>query len=345
MARPIRVLVVDDSALSRRLIQEGLRQDPRLEVIGAAGDPYEARDLIVQLRPDVVTLDIDMPRMDGVSFLRRLMPRFPPPVVMASADNGPRLAEALTAGAVEVVFKPGVHGATTEGMLAELRTKVKIASAADVSHWKEAAAPTRPLGGLHSVLALGASTGGTDALEVVLRELPPGCPGVLVVQHMPRSFTGPFARRLNESCSMVVREAEDGESLQRGVVLVAPGDQHLELIQGRNGYAVRLTDGPPEAGHRPSVDVMMGSVAHTAGHNAIGVLLTGMGRDGARGMLAIRQAGGRTLAQDEATSVVYGMPRAAWENGGAEQRLPLPQIAGTVLGLLEAQSQPSRRTG
>lgn len=317
------------------MIRKGLGNDAQIEIIGTAGDPYEARDLIVHLRPDVVTLDIDMPRMDGVSFLKRLMPRFPLPVVMVSGMDGPKLAEALAAGAVDVVFKPGHQKGSVESMLSNLRKKIKQAVNADVSHWKQHSAPIKPLGHPMSVIALGASTGGTDALEEVLQGLPLGCPGVVIVQHMPKSFTGAFARRLNECAALYVQEAEDLQTLQRGMALVAPGGIHMTLEAYRTGYRIRLHEGAPVSGHRPSVDVLMSSVARTAGNHAIGALLTGMGRDGAQGLLEMRRAGGRTLAQDEASSIVYGMPRAAWESGAAERRVPLSQVAPALVHLLE----------
>ena len=334
---PIRVLVVDGSPSSQRVLRCGLEQDPRIVVIATAADPYEARDLIVRLEPDLLTLDIDMPRMDGVQFLQRLMPRFPLPVVMVTGENGPRLAAALAAGALDAVFKPGTGGTRTVAqMMAELRSKVRAAAAADVSSWRLAAATAT------RVVALGASTGGTDALEAVLSALPETFPGVLIVQHMPRTFTGMFAQRLHDSSALSVREAADGDRLQPGTALVAPGDQHMVLERAAGGVLrVRLFGGQPVSGHRPSVDVMMGSVAREMGALALGALLTGMGRDGAAGLLAIRRAGGRTLAQDEATSVVYGMPRVAWSLGAAERRLPLHQIPAALLDLLrERQRSP-----
>lgn len=336
MAKPIRVLIVDDSAISRRMLRKGLEVDERLEVIGTASNPYEARDLIVQLRPDVITLDIDMPRMDGVSFLKRLMPRFPLPVVMVSGMNGMKLGEARSAGAVDVVFKPGQNTQTTQEMIAELRAKIKTAVNADLSHWKKRTASVRRLGRRGSLIALGASTGGTDALEEVLQNLLPGCPGVVIVQHMPKSFTGPFARRLNERSPLFVQEGEDLQPVEAGMALVAPGDQHMTVEAHGTGYRIRLHHGELVSGHRPSVDVLMRSVARVAGADGIGALLTGMGRDGAQGLLEMRREGARTIAQDEHTSIVYGMPRAAWEIGAAERRIPLSQIAPTLLSLLEA---------
>ena len=347
MARPVRVLIVDDDPISRRMLSHVLSLDPHLEVIGTASDAYDARDQIVRKRPDVLTLDIDMPRMDGAAFLEKLMPRLPLPVVMVTGTNSERLGAALKAGAVDVVFKPGLRrGRTLQHMHAELCTKLKIAASIDVSHFKSALAPEQQRGDLRTLIAIGASTGGTDAIEEVLRALQPTCPPVLIVQHMPQEFTGPFARRLNECASMLVREARDGDILQCGTALVAPGNQHMSAGPHGSQYRIRLSGGDPVSGHRPSVDFMMSSVARVAGTHAIGVLLTGMGRDGAQGLLKMRRAGAKTIAQDEQSSIVYGMPRVAWELGAVQQRLPLGQIGPTLSALVTPDAQrPLRGTG
>ncbi len=343
----VRVLVVDDSALVREILAKGLALDPEIEVVGSAADPYIARDKIVELNPDVLTLDVEMPRMDGVEFLRRLMPQHPLPVLMVSAltQRGKRITlDALEAGAVDFVSKPAsdvAHG--LNGMLDELRTKVKMAATVNVSAWKKNDFQVKPKPLLEAkaleestdkVIAIGASTGGTEAIRHVLMQLPPDTPGVVIVQHMPAGFTKMFAERLNEQCAMTVKEAEGGDRILRGRVLIAPGDYHMTVHRSGGTYLVKVQSGDKVCGHRPSVEVLMQSVARSVGANSIGVMLTGMGHDGAGGMLAMRQAGARTLAQDEATSVVFGMPKVAWERGGAERLVPLPAIAGSLHHLL-----------
>ena len=342
---PIRVLVVDDSAVVRTILREGLSQDPRIEVVGTARDAYQARDQLVRLRPDVMTLDIEMPRMDGVDFLRRLMPQFPVPVVMVSLSSQRGKAvtlAALQAGAVEFVSKPSrdmTFG--VERMLMELRTKVKIASMANVSHWKFARAPTsdpkptRFRG--RSLVAMGASTGGTEAIRTVLTELPRDFPPILIVQHMPAGFTKTFAGLLNDVCALQVSEATDGAVLRPGCAMVAPGDHQVNLVRVGGALRVSYAGTTKVNGHCPSVDVMMWSAAKVVGAHCMGVLLTGMGADGARGMLAIRNAGGGTLAQDEATSVVYGMPREARAVGGAEVVRPIGRVAHHLIQSMAAR--------
>lgn len=348
MPRKIRVLVIDDSALIRQILTQGLSLDPAIEVVGSAMDPYIARDKIIQLRPDVLTLDVEMPRMDGVEFLRKLMPQYPLPVVMVSSltQRGKQITiEALEAGAVDFVSKPTsniAHGMNS--MLSELRKKVKIAAGANVSHWKNKA-PLRP--GAHTVLtsralaestdkviAIGASTGGTEALKKVVCQFPATMPGVVIVQHMPPGFTKMFSERLNQICAMEVKEAETGDRIRSGRILVAPGAKQLEVVRSGGVYQVRCEPGEKVSGHCPSVDVMMHSIAKHVGANAIGVMLTGMGSDGAAGMLAMRNAGARNMAQDEASCVVFGMPKVAYERGGAEKLVPLDKIAAKVISML-----------
>lgn len=346
----IRVLVIDDSALVCDLLAKGLAADPGLEVVGTATDPYAATAKILELRPQVLTLDVEMPRMNGVEFLRQLMPQYPLPVVIVSAvtEHGKQVAlDALAAGAVDIVNKPRAEsGRNLEDVLQELRTKIRIAASVDVSHWKHAlprrerASQVRPAlargrrQGKTQLVAIGASTGGTEAIREVLSSFPNTMPGVVIVQHMPVGFTRPFAARLNSLCAMEVKEAEHGEPLMPGRALVAPAAFQLRVARRRSAYHVELKADPPVSGHCPSVDVMMTSVAAEVGEPAIGVLLTGMGRDGAEGMKAMRDAGARTLAQDEATSIVFGMPKAAWDLGAAEQLVPLPEIGPAVLGLV-----------
>lgn len=344
--RPIRVLVVDDSALVRQILSRGLARDPGLEVVGTASDPYVARDKIAELRPDVLTLDVEMPRMDGVEFLRRLMPQYPLPVVMVSAltQKGKSLTlEAMEAGAVDFVTKPSANlAASLESVLDELRVKIKIASTASVAHWKH----KRPAGPAYAqgpkalaestdkVIAIGASTGGTEALREVLSAFPADMPGTVVVQHMPPGFTQMFADRLNSCCAMEVREAKDGDRVRAGLILIAPGGLHMRLIRSGGMYHVECRPGEKVSGHCPSVDALLLSVAAHAGANAAGAVLTGMGHDGAEGLLAMRRAGARTLAQNEASSVVFGMPKVAWEKGGAECQMPLDRVALTLMGYI-----------
>jgi two-component system chemotaxis response regulator CheB len=347
-SRIIRVLVIDDSALVRKILTEGLSKDPNIEVCGSAGDPFQARDQIVKLRPDVLTLDVEMPKMNGVEFLRRLMPQFPLPAVMVSSltERGQKTTlEAMAAGAVDFVAKP--KGGSLDQMIDELRTKVKIASTANVAHWKNKQyVPASGVGAsvinqkstgqkLSSrICAIGASTGGTEALREVICGFPRNFIGTIVVQHMPAGFTKMFADRLNGLAQVFVKEAEDGDRMVDGQVLIAQGGKQLEVVRTAGGWGVHIFDAPLMCGHRPSVEQMMFSVAKNAGNKAIGAMLTGMGADGANGMKAMRDAGARCIAQDEATCVVFGMPKEAYEHGGAERLVPLPQIAHTLQGLL-----------
>lgn len=348
MTNKIRVLIVDDSALVRQILASGLNQDPNIEVVGTATDPYDARDKIVTLKPNVLTLDVEMPRMDGVEFLRRLMPQYPIPVVMVSSltQRGKQITiDALEAGAVDFVAKPSSNVAQgLASMIMELRAKVKIASTANVSHWKGyRPAPTpsvvssanRALAeSTDKVVAIGASTGGTEAIKKVICQFPASMPGVVVVQHMPPGFTKMFAERLNQLCAMEVKEADHGDRIMPGRVLIAPGAKQLRVIRSGGLYQVTCQPGEKVSGHCPSVDVMMDSVAQNVGANAVGVMLTGMGSDGSKGMLSMRKAGARNIAQDEASSVVFGMPKVAFELGGAERLVSLNDIAGSVISLL-----------
>lgn len=352
--KKIRVLIVDDSALVRSIVQAGLSKDPAIEVVGTASDPFVARDRIIELRPDVMTLDVEMPRMDGVEFLRRLMPQFPIPVVMLSSltQRGRQITlDALEAGAVDFVFKPASDLARKlDDVLSELRIKVKLAAGANVSRWKEkrAAPPPPPSIGralqesTDRVVAVGASTGGTEALRVLLSAFPASMPGVVVVQHMPPGFTKMFADRLNQACQMEVREAASGDRVMQGRILIAPGGVHMRVRRLGGMYQVECSGTDKVSGHCPSVDVLLRSVAEEVGANAVGAILTGMGSDGAEGMLAMRQKGARTVAQDEATSVVFGMPKVAFEKGAAECLRPLERIADTLAGYLQARDAALR---
>ncbi|MDR3232937.1 MAG: chemotaxis response regulator protein-glutamate methylesterase [Planctomycetaceae bacterium] len=345
--RIIRVLVVDDSPLVQKILTEGLSKDPNIEVVGAAGDPYQARDMIVKLRPDVLTMDNEMPKMTGVEFLRKLMPQFPIPAVMVSSftERGQKTTlEALAAGAVDFVAKP--KGGDLAAMVDELRTKIKIASTVNVSHWKNkkfehvgtvGAYVNKDAGQVLSkrICAIGASTGGTEALREVICGFQKNFVGTVVVQHMPAGFTKMFADRLNGLAQVVVKEAEDGDPIYDGRVLIAQGGKQMEVVHSGMGWAVKCFDAPLMCGHRPSVERMMFSVAKNVGSKAIGAMLTGMGADGSNGMKAMRDAGARCIAQDEATCVVFGMPKEAYNKGGAESLVPLPRIAQTLAGLLK----------
>lgn len=346
--RKIRVLVIDDSSLVRTILSQGLNADPGIEVVGSAPDPYVARDRIVELKPDVLTLDVEMPRMDGVEFLRRLMPQYPLPVVMVSAltKRGQQITlDALDAGAVDFVTKPSTDVARgLSAMMLELRTKIKIASSANVGHFKERKAallagkvlstPKALAVSTDKIIAIGASTGGTEAIRTIITRYPVNTPGVVIVQHMPAGFTRMFADRLNELCPMQVKEAENGDRVMAGRILIAPGEKQLRVRRSGGIYEVDCRPGEKVSGHCPSVDVMMHSVAEHVGRNAVGIMLTGMGRDGAAGMLAMHRAGARNIAQDEKSSVVFGMPKEAFTNGGAERLVPLDEIAETSLKLM-----------
>ncbi len=343
---PIKVLIVDDSALIRALLKEIIQQDPELQLVGQAPDAYVARDLIKQLNPDVITLDIEMPRMDGLTFLEKLMNARPTPVVMISSltESGSEATfRAMELGAVDFVAKPKLG--IREGMEAyadDIRDKIKAASRARLHKPRAAGksldsrdkAPREsrsPIVGTEKIIAIGASTGGTEAIKDVLIDLPADSPGIVITQHMPPGFTRTFAERLNRLSRLHVVEAKGGERILPGHAFVAPGDHHLLVERSGANYVTRLSDGPQVHRHRPAVDPMFESVAQCAGRNVIAALLTGMGKDGAIGLKAIRDAGGYTLAQDEASCVVYGMPREAVALGAAEEVLDLAQIAEALM--------------
>jgi two-component system chemotaxis response regulator CheB len=340
----IKVLIVDDSALVRRLLTEMLSSDPGITVLGAAHDAYDAREKIKALNPDVLTLDVEMPRMDGLTFLRNLMRLRPMPVIMVSSltDKGAEVTlDALSIGAVDYLSKPKIDlAATLSDYKDELIGKVKAAASArlrspsaDVAVVKRA--PQRQLRTTERIIAIGASTGGTEAIKDVLLHMPPDTPGIVITQHIPKLFSGAFARRMDSVCQLSVCEAEDGQQVLRGHAYIAPGDMHLLLVKDGARYVCRLDDGPPVNRHKPSVDVLFRSVAQTAGRNAIGVILTGMGKDGAVGLREMREAGSRTIAQDEATSIVWGMPGEAVSVGAAADVLPLGDICARILALAD----------
>ncbi len=339
--RAVRVLVVDDSALVRQILSRELDASDGIRVVGAAADPYSARDLIVELAPDVLTLDLEMPRMDGLTFLRKLMHYRPMPVIVVSSltPAGSELAlQALDAGAVDVMGKPGPAYSVGD-MSAQLAERVRAAATARVgSKLAPVALPARRPAlttTTDKVVALGASIGGTVALQQVLSAMPSNAPGIVVAQHMPEHFTAAFARRLQDGCAIDVCEARNGDRVMNGRALIAPGNHHLVLRRDGATYHVEVRSGPVVSGHRPSIDVLMKSVARYAGKNAVGVLMTGMGHDGAAGLKALRDAGGSTIAQDESTSVVFGMAREAIRLGAVETVLPLDQIAARILELVE----------
>lgn len=334
---PIRVLVVDDSAVVRDVLARELSADPEIEVVDTAIDPYIARDKIVALRPDVVTLDLEMPRMDGLTFLGKLMHFLPLPVVVVSSltPQGSEAAlDALAAGAFDVVAKPGPSYSVGE-MAQQLAATIKAAAKSTPRRRGATATETARIPALKRttsrIVGIGASTGGTVALERVLSALPLDAPPTVVVQHMPEGFTRSFAERLNMQCAVEVHEAADGDLLAPGKVLIAPGNRHLLVRRSGATYRAVLKDGPPVSRHRPSVDVLFKSLAGCAGPDGVGVLLTGMGTDGAAGLLDMRTAGALTLAQDEASSVVWGMPREAVELGAACDVLPLDEMARRVV--------------
>ena len=345
-----KVLVVDDSAVVRQLLSELLASDPDIEVVGTAADPLLAREKIKRLNPDVLTLDVEMPRMDGLAFLENLMRLRPMPVVMVSSltERGADITlQALALGAVDFVTKPKAGLAQALGEYAEEITgKVKAAARARVRPLATAAQPlvrleAAPASGpvatrfrtTDRLIAIGASAGGTEALRVVLSQMPPDAPAIVLTQHIPASFSRPFAERLDRHSAMLVREAGDGELILPGHVYLPPGDHHLRVVRDGARWRCRLDPGPPVNRHRPAVDVLFQSVAQSAGANAVGAILTGMGDDGARGLLELRQTGAPTLVQDEATSVVWGMPGAAMKLGAADEILPLDAIAGRLLEL------------
>ncbi len=343
-----RVLVVDDSAVVRQIFSRELAKDPELEVVGSAPDPYVARDLIVRLKPDVLTLDLEMPRMDGVTFLRKLMHYYPLPVVVVSSltpAGGELALEALAAGAVDVLCKPGA-AFTVGDVSGQLIQKVKAAAHVNVKTRAQqrpagaaAPGPARALSRTtNQILAIGASTGGTVALEGILRAMPPNAPGVVITQHMPEMFTKYFAERLDQVSQVEVREGADGDSVVPGVALIAPGNKHMLLKRSGARYCVSVRDGPRVNLHRPSVDVMFRSVAQAAGRNAVGVILTGMGGDGAQGLLEMKTAGAHTLAQDEASCVVFGMPKVAIELGAVDKVVALDAMPAEILRAVEAGS-------
>ena len=346
MEKQIKVLVVDDSAIVRKVFSEELSKERGIVVVGTAPDPYIARDKIVRLKPDVVTLDIEMPRMDGITFLKKLMRYYPIPVIIVSSltSKGSQLAlEALSIGALEVISKPSVSYSVGD-MSVQLADKIRAVANVSFDKRKPVIPTDAPKKVLVSskalsettnkIIAIGASTGGTEALKVVLTSMPANAPGILVVQHMPAKFTTSFAERLNGLCEMTVQEAQDGDTISNGKILIAPGNYHMLLKRSGARYYVAVKQGPLVHHQRPSADVLFDSVADYAGANAVGIILTGMGADGAKGLLKMKENGAKTIAQDEKSCVVFGMPKEAIKLGAADEVLPLTDIAEKALRMV-----------
>lgn len=342
--KKIRVLIVDDSAIVRKIFSEELSKFPDIEIVGTAPDPFVARDKIVRLKPDVITLDIEMPRMDGLTFLKKLMRHYPLPVIIVSSltPKGGRLTlEAMDIGAVEVIGKPG--GSYTVGdMSAQLAEKIRAVSRVkvireplDEGSASERSEPIKALAKTsNKLIAIGASTGGTEALKTVLIRMPPNSPGILVVQHMPAKFTTAFAERLNGLSQITVKEALNDDFVSSGTALIAPGNYHMILRRSGARYYVEVKNGPMVHHQRPSVDILFKSTAQYAGPNSIGVILTGMGADGAEGLLEMKRSGAKTIAQDERSCVVFGMPKEAIKLGAADKVVPLAQVAEEIVRMV-----------
>lgn len=338
--RPIRVLVVEDSIVFRELLVQNLSRDPAIQVVATARDPFEARDAILAYKPDVMTLDVELPRMSGIEFLRKLIPQYPLPVIVISALSD-KVFDAMNAGAVDFVAKPAVSSRIQlqDFIRNELLVKIKIASTAKIGNIKRVAMAQEQqylsVKGNNLLVAIGASTGGTEAIFSVVKDYGTDIPGIVIVQHMPPGFTEMYAKRLNDQCRIQVKEARTGDRVLPGRALIAPGgDMHMHLVKVNGTYQVEVKKGPKVNGHCPSVDVLFDSVAKVAGPHAVGIILTGMGGDGAKGLLAMRKAGARTIGQDESTCVVYGMPKVAYDLGAVEYQEKLGDIAGRTYALL-----------
>lgn len=334
----IRVLIVDDSILFREVLSKGISADPEVEVVATANDPFDARDKIIGYKPDVMTCDVEMPKMNGIEFIRRLIPQYPLPVIVVSSVNG-AVFDAIKAGAVDFVAKPDVNSVdSVKSFVTEMIEKVKIASMAKVMPLKKENRTGR-IGsnykdGSKRIIAIGASTGGTEAISSIIKELPENTPGIVLVQHIPPVFSRMFAERLNSFSALNVKEAATGDLIKAGQVLVAPGDKHMKIVKIGDNYKVQCFKGEKVNGHCPSVDILFESAAKEAGSNSIGVILTGMGYDGAKGLLSMRKAGARTIGQDEQSCVVYGMPKVAFNIGAVEKQAPLSDIARIIYRFL-----------
>ena len=337
LMKKIKVLVVDDSIVYRQFLSRGISADPGIEVVATATDPYDARDKIIEYEPGVMTLDVEMPRMNGIEFLQKLMRQYPLPVIVISSVSE-SVFDALNAGAVDFIAKPDMKaGKNIEGYINELIVKIKIASTANLSQWKrnskKVISHEKP-DWKGRLIAIGASTGGTEAVLTILKSLPENMPGIVVVQHMPPVFTKMYAKRLDNLTALNVKEAQTGDTVGQGCVLIAPGDQHMKVEKSGGIYRVECFKGEKVNGHCPSVDVLFNSVAQEAGKDAIGVILTGMGYDGAKGLLSMRRNGARTAGQDEHSSIVYGMPKVAYDLGAVEEQAPLENIPQVIYSFL-----------
>lgn len=337
--RIIKVLVVDDSIVFRELLSLGISSERGIKVVATARDPFDARDKILQYKPDVITCDVEMPKMNGIDFVRRLIPQYPIPVIVVSSVSD-AVFEAMNAGAVDFVVKPDMGDINSvEHFIYDLIEKIKIASMAKItqSTSKNGIYNTRSYGNFNSekIIAIGASTGGTEVIAKILKNLPPAIPGVVIVQHIPPVFSKLFAERLNMTTNLNVKEAETGDYVEQGKVLIAPGDKHMRIRKSAGRYKVECFAGEKVNGHCPSVDVLFESVAKEAGKDAVGVILTGMGYDGAKGLLSMKRSGAQTIGQDEKTCIVYGMPRVAYNIGAVGKQLPLDKIALAIMELLK----------
>jgi two-component system chemotaxis response regulator CheB len=337
MAKRIKVLIVDDSILFREVLSRGLSSDSSIEVVATANDPFDARDKIITYEPDVMTCDVEMPKMNGIEFVQRLMPQYPLPIIVVSSTSG-TVFDAMNAGAIDFVAKPDLTSAkSVESFINELILKVKIASSAKVlkvtSENMSKKIESNIVAGKGKIIAVGASTGGTEAIFNILKRLPADIPGMVIVQHIPPNFSKMFADRLNTSTSLEVKEAKTGDYVEKGRVLIAPGDKHMIIKRLGEKFRVECFDEEKVNGHCPSVDVLFESVAKEVGKNAIGIILTGMGYDGAKGLLSMKQKGARTIGQDEKSCVVYGMPKVAYNIGAVEKQVSLENIANTIVSM------------
>lgn len=346
----IKVLIVDDSALIRSLLTEIIRQAPELTLVGAAPDAYVAKDMVKELEPDVITLDIEMPKVDGLTFLDRLMKAKPTPVLMISTlteQGADATIKSLELGAIDFIAKPKIDVAKGLGEYQDMIVKKIIAASKSRPKIRTAGitkVKSVPLNykGTETIVAIGASTGGTEAIRHTLQGLSPAFPATIITQHMPPTFTKSFAARLDSLCDMRVKEAEDGERLLPGSAYIAPGDKHLTVIKSGADYRIKLDDGPLVSGHKPSVDVMFESLAQVVGSNTVATVLTGMGKDGARGLISLREKGGLTMAQDESSCVVYGMPKAAYEMGGTKHIISLEKMSQALSKAVEKKGGGTR---
>lgn len=336
--KKIRVLIVDDSIVFREVIGRGISSNPLIEVVAAAGDPFEARDKILKFHPDVITCDVEMPRMNGIEFIRRLLPQYTVPIIMVSSVSE-AVFDAMNAGAVDFVVKPDVQSLNgVEAFIYDLILKIKTASSARVELHRAETTANGVIGNAvynsHNIIAIGASTGGTEAIFSILKALPLTMPGIVIVQHIPPVFSRMFAERLNNQTQLQVKEAQTGDCVEQGKVIIAPGDQHMKIKKVGDKYKIECFQGNKVNGHCPSVDVLFESVAKEAGSNAVGIILTGMGYDGAKGLLSMRRKGARTIGQDEQSAIVYGMPKVAFDLGAVEKQASLGNIPKLLLTML-----------